>query len=86
MTSSRMGESTVDDLVSIYAEAAVAHGRASREGDHEKANEQHESWQLPIGSYADGGHTHRRRCLSSSTTLTGSPKLGRGPRAGVFTR
>ena len=42
MSSSRLSEATVDQLVSIYAEAAEAHGWASDEGDHETANEQHD--------------------------------------------
>jgi len=33
---------SVDELVSAYAEAAAIHGRASGEGDHRLANEQHD--------------------------------------------
>lgn len=42
MRVSGLSEATVDELVSIYAEAAAAHGRASADGDHVTANAEHD--------------------------------------------
>lgn len=37
-----MSDATVDELVSIYADAAALHRRASSDGDHASADEQHD--------------------------------------------
>lgn len=42
MSSKGLNDATVKELVSTYAEAAGAHGRASAEGDYETANAQHD--------------------------------------------
>jgi hypothetical protein len=40
MGEDELSDSRVHDLVSIYAEAAAAHGRMSNQGVHEAANDQ----------------------------------------------
>jgi hypothetical protein len=42
MSPQRWNSATVDELVAVYAEAAMAHARASGEGDHRRTNKQHD--------------------------------------------
>ena len=42
MSVGRLGDASIAELVSVYAEAAAIHGRTSSEGDHRLANEQHD--------------------------------------------
>ncbi len=42
MTKKQLQKATIPDLVAAYAEAARAHGSATDDGDHKKANKAHD--------------------------------------------
>jgi hypothetical protein len=58
----RWSEISLDELVRIYSDAAVAHGHATQEGDSEVAN-------LSAGTIADVYRELRRRGTSAQSAL-----------------